>query len=137
MCDAKPGLRCWADTSKRSTSLETKAENVDASIKEVRNELSAAAKNSDFSQYSKLKRRESALKQRSEKMRTAIRHNQRDMDSTKTGQKQLDELIANAEDDHELESYMIRKKTSMALRFQRSTAVEELNASQKPLLRVA
>jgi chromosome segregation ATPase len=106
-------------------------------LKAKRSELKSTAKAGDLIRYDKLRKEEEKLIVRVNNLRREIRHNQRDIDGTKTGMKVLDEQIASSDDNKAMKELESRKSQAEALRMSRSHALSVITSERKPLLRIA
>ena len=137
MCQIAPGPRCWSDSNATAQSLNRRLATTEKALKAKRSELKATAKAGDLIRYDKLRKDEEKLVVRVNNIRREIRHNQRDIDGTKTGIRVLDEQIAQCDDAKELKELEARKAQAEALRMSRSHALESIQTDRKPLLRIA
>lgn len=137
MCQAAPGPRCWSDSKKKDTSLTSRLTKAEEALTTNRTEARKAARGGDLTAFAKLRKEEEKLVVKVNNLRTDVRHNQRDMDGTKTGMRKLDEQIALCETEQERSELLQRKQNAEAARFARSHALETLQSKRKPLLRIA
>lgn len=135
MC--KKGSRCWSDTSARKASLEKRLSKSRASLKAVRAQKTQASNAGDFTAFAKHRKQEETLISRVATVTTELRHNQRDMDGTKTGRKQLETQLAQASTLKERNELQNRIAAAEALRFARQYAYEQETSPRIPLLRIA
>jgi predicted nucleic acid-binding Zn-ribbon protein len=135
MC--KKGSRCWSDTSARKVSLDNRVTKAKASLKTVRANKTKASKEGNFNAFSKFRKQEETLVSRVESLNKEIRHNQRDMDGTKTGRNQVEEQLAHVSDPKERKELEGRLAAASALRFARQYAYEQDVNPRIPLLRIA
>jgi predicted nucleic acid-binding Zn-ribbon protein len=135
MC--KKGSRCWSDTSARKVSLDNRVTKAKAKLKTCRVNKTKASKAGDFNAYAKFRKQEEVLLSRVENLNKEIRHNQRDMDGTKTGRNQLEEQLARVTDPKERKELEGRLAAAAALRFARQYAYEQEVNPRVPLLRIA
>lgn len=131
------GSRCWSDTKARHVSLENRMSKTIKSLKSVQENQTKASKAGDFTAYSKHRKQAEALSSRVENLNTQLRHNQRDMDGTKTGRKKLEAEIAQTGDPAERDKLTNRIAAADALRFAREYAYEQETNPRTPLLRIA
>lgn len=135
MC--RKGSRCWSDTSARKESLDNRVTKAKGKLKTVRANKTKASKAGDFNAYSKFRKQEELLSSRVEKLNTEVRHNQRDMDGTKTGRNMLEAQLAQVTDPKERKELEGRLAAASALRFAREYAYEQEVNPRVPLLRIA
>lgn len=135
MC--RKGSRCWSDTSARKVSLDNRVMKAKTKLKNVRSNKTKASKAGDFNAYSKFRKQEELLSSRVEKLTTEVRHNQRDMDGTKTGRNMLETQLAQVADVKERKELEGRLAAASALRFAREYAYEQEINPRIPLLRIA
>lgn len=135
MC--RKGSRCWSDTSARKESLDNRVMTAKTKLKNVRSNKTKASKAGDFNAYSKFRKQEELLSSRVEKLNTEIRHNQRDMDGTKTGRNILEAQLAEVTNPKERKELESRLAAASALRFAREYAYEQEVHPRVPLLRIA
>lgn len=135
MC--RKGSRCWSDTSARKASLDNRVMKAKAKLKTVRSNKTKASQAGDFNAYSKFRKQEELLSSRVEKLTTEVRHNQRDMDGTKTGRNMLETQLAQTGPSKERRELENRLAAASALRFAREYAYEQEVNPRIPLLRIA
>lgn len=135
MC--KKGSRCFSDTNARKVSLEKRVAKNKAELKSVRANKTKASNAGNFTAFSKFRKQEEALLSRAEKLNKELRHNQRDLDGTKTGRAQLEEQLAQTTDVRERKELQTRLAAAAALRFARQYAYEQEVNPRVPLLRIA
>lgn len=131
------GSRCWSDTKAKHVSLEKRMQKAKSSLKSVRDSITNASKAGDFTAYSKLRKQEESVTSRIQNLNTQLRHNQRDMDGTKTGRKKLEAQIAQTGDAKERKQLTDRLAAAEALRFAREYAYQQEANPRTPLLRIA
>lgn len=135
MCQAAPGPRCWADTSKAHKKLQTRLEKAQSDLDAVRKKMNAAASAGSYGDFEKLRNEEESMVVKVNNLRTAFVHNQRDMDGTKTGLRMLEEQISTADSDIERKGLEDRLKQAAAMRVLRDHAPQRM--ADAPLLRIA
>lgn len=131
------GSRCWSDTKAKHVSLENRVRKSMESLKSVQENQTKASKAGDFTAYSKYRKQGEALSSRIENLNTQLRHNQRDMDGTKTGRRKLEAQIAQTGDPKERDKLTNRIAAAEALRFAREYAYQQETNPRTPLLRIA
>jgi hypothetical protein len=137
MCQISPGPRCWSDSNATARSLTKRLTRAEKDLEANRSAAKNAAGAQDFARFARLRKAEEKLVVKVNDLRREVRHNQRDIDGTKTGLRNLDAMIAtcdNADHVRELEN---RKAQAEALRFQRAHALETKTANRLPVLRIA
>lgn len=137
MCQAAPGPRCWSDSAKTGKSLTKRLMTAETALESNRSKATEAAKAGDLAAYDKLHKEQEKLVVRVNNLRAAVRHNQRDIDGTKTGVRNLEEQIALSDDSNDLKELQDRKAQAEALRMSRAHALQTLQSGRKPLLRIA
>jgi hypothetical protein len=137
MCQAKPGPRCWSDSKKKDASLTGRLTTAEKALTTNRTKAREAAQGGDLTAFARLRKEEEKLVVKVNNLRTEVRHNQRDMDGTKTGLRKIDEQIALCENEKERTELLQRKQHAEAARFARSHALETIQSNRKPLLRIA
>ena len=135
MC--KKGSRCWSDTSAKKVSLDNRAKKVKTQLKTIRANKTKASNSGDFNAFSKFRKQEEALRSRLDGLNKEIRHNQRDMDGTKTGRVKLEEQLSQTTDPKQRKELENRLSSAAALRFARQYAYEQEQNPRVPLLRIA
>lgn len=136
MCQADPGPRCYADSSKRLSRVEQKLERVSVSLAACNADMSAAASKKDFTGYAKAKKRADGFKAQAFDLQRKVLYIQRDVDGTKTGARMLRESMATASSAEELRALQNREKAAGALRYGRTHALNRIQSGYKPLMRI-
>lgn len=136
MCQADPGPRCYADSSKRLARTEVKLTRVSASLASCNAEMTAAASKKDFTGYAKAKKRADGFKAQVADLEHKVLSIQRDVDGTKTGARLLKEAMANATSNEELRSLQNREKAAGSRRLGRTHALYRIQSDYKPLMRI-
>jgi hypothetical protein len=131
------GSRCYSDTKAKQVSLENRVKKARTSLKAVRASKNKASGAGDFNAFSKFRKQEEALLSRVENLNTQMRHNQRDIDGTKTGRKQLEAQLSQTGDPKARKDLTDRLAAAEALRFAREYAYEQETNPRVPLLRIA
>lgn len=135
MCQASPGPRCFNDSNKRMVKLQSKLSNYETELNSARKELIRVAKTQDFTGFSKIRGKVNVLEGKVNKYQTEIRHTQRDIDSTLSGRKVLEEAMKQARTKSELDALEVRRRTSDALRFNREHALDLKKSGFVPPIR--
>jgi len=137
MCQAAPGPRCYADTSKvlrtRAQKLEVKKTKLAAAIA-LQNK---AASSKDFTGYARQLKAVEALTKDVKELETIRRYDRRDAYGTKTGAARLDAKIKNASDNKEYDYFRNLKIQAEALRFSRTHALERKQSGYVPAIRLS
>lgn len=134
MCQAAPGPRCYADSSRKIHSLESRYNNAQKALKQAETDLNKA---STYKDYEKTRLRVGEAKTVVKEIETKLRHAQRDLDSTKTGARLLEEARKNATSTRELAVLENRRKAAEAKLFARKTALELKLAGRPPMIKFA
>jgi len=137
MCQALPGPRCFNDSSKKLTKQNAKLNKAESELSGAQNKLAAAARKSDFNGYAKLRKEVSVKESRVNELRTHCRHTQRDVDSTLTGRKEIEQAMNTATTKREIKELDIRRRTAEALRFNREHALALKERGYVPAIRFA
>jgi uncharacterized protein with PIN domain len=137
MCQAKPGPRCWSDSNATAKSLNARLKAAEEKLKAARAESQAAAAEGSLTRFGRLRKAEEKLVVKVNNLRREIRHNQRDLDGTKTGLKNLEAAVAVCEDSDEMKELENRKSQAEQLRMSRAHALETLTSDRRPVLRIA
>jgi chromosome segregation ATPase len=137
MCQVSPGPRCWSDSNATARSLQQRLKTAEGKLTSVRSEKNKAASDGDLTRFGKFRKEEEKLVVRVNDLRRDVRHNQRDIDGTKTGLRKLDEAIAVCEDPKQLRELEARRAQAEAIRVARSHALATLTSGVRPMLRIA
>lgn len=135
MCDV--GSRCFSDSCKTAVSLQKKLDTTVSKLTDTQERILSASSKGNFGAYSKARKLEGDLIAKKELLIAEIRHNQRDIDGTKTGAGNLEKEIAVANSDKEVAGLLLRQRTASAMRFARKHAAEVNASGYVPMLRVA
>jgi hypothetical protein len=138
MCQAG-GVRCYNDSSKKLTKITEKLTKANSELAAAQKMLSAAAKGNkpDFNTYAKIRKTTGVLEKKIEVLKTDLRYTQRDVDSTLTGRKLIEEEIKNASSSSELDTLDIRRRTAEGIRYNRSHAFDLKKSGYVPAIRFA
>lgn len=129
MCQAFPGPRCYADSSKQLAATTAKLERARTAQVTYGQRMDAAADAKNFSDYAKAKKRYEASKVTITDLEKKASYIQRDVDGTKTGAKQLKEAMAAATSPAELRVLQHRERAAAGLRYGREKALYRKNNS--------
>ena len=136
MCQ-KNGIRCYNDSHKKVVKLTQKLGVAETNLKVAKNQLASAARKSDFNAFSKVRKNVTACEEKVATLTTAIRHTQRDVDSTLTGRRELEAAMAKAETKAEMDALDVRRRTGEAVRFTREHALSLTERNYVPPIRFA
>lgn len=137
MCQPSPGPRCFKDSSVKLSKLQDKAATISARNAEVEAKLTDARKSGNAREVQRLSTALHEGKQREESLNTQIRHTQRDVDGTRTGQRALQQEIEETADSTKVRELQARLSASEALRFARKHALELATSGRPPMIRIA
>lgn len=135
MC--QKGSRCYSDTKARKQSLEKRVSKNKTNLKSIRANKVKASNAGDFNAFAKFRKQEEVALSRLSSLKKELRHNQRDMDGTKTGRRELEAKLADTSDAKERQELKNRIASAEALRFARQYAYEQETNPRVPLLRIA
>lgn len=136
MCQPSPGPRCFKDSSMKLSKLQDKAATVSARNAEVEAKLSDARKSGNAREVQRLSATLHEGKQREESLTTQIRHTQRDVDGTRTGQRVLRDELEETTDPKVARELQARLSAAEALRFARKHALELATSERLPMIRL-
>lgn len=135
MCQLSPGPRCHNDSIKKLDKLKVKLVDAETALQGAHANLSAAERSKDFNLYSKSRKAVSALEVKVEGLISEVRYTQRDVDSTLTGRKHLDEAVTKATTKSELKELDIRRRTGESIRYAREHALQLKQSGYVPAIR--
>lgn len=136
MCQAKPGPRCYADSSKRLKTLSARVSKAEQKLDAARTAMTEAGRREDFAAYAKAKKAAETAEKAVAPLRAELRHTQRDVDSTKTGRRHLDEKIQSATSKTELTALENRKAAGEILYAWRENALSHAQDGYQPVIRL-
>lgn len=136
MCQPAPGPRCWKDTSARHAKLEARLSKAETEFSASNEALSDATEKMDYTKYEKARTRNNTLNEKVRNLRAEVSLNRRDMDGTRTGQKKLEEAIAETTSPIERKVLQQRMRTGAALAESRKRALELKRSNHVPLFRI-
>lgn len=136
MCQPSPGPRCFKDSSVKLSKLQDKAATISARNAEVQAKLDDARKSGNAREVQKLSTTLKEGTARYEDLEKQIRHTQRDVDGTRTGQRALKEQLEEAGNTPEARELIARLHAAEALRFARTHALELANSGRPPMIRI-
>jgi chromosome segregation ATPase len=134
MCYESPGPRCYNDSNKKLIRLTAKLDLTAKEIKQAEKLLSEHASKNNYNGYEKVRRTLNSLKARHESLETEVRYVQRDLDSTKTGMKKLEQEIAQATTKSAIKKLDDRRRAAKGLRYQREHALELKKSGATPVI---
>ncbi len=134
MCYESPGPRCYNDSNKTLIKKQAKLDHIKSEIRDAEKLLEDAAKKSNFTEFAKLRKTINVLNAKKFELETDIRYTQRDVDSTKTGMKMLDDQMAEATSKSELKVLDNRRKAAQGLRYAREHALQLKKSGLVPVI---
>lgn len=137
MCQAKPGPRCYADSSKRLKTLAARVETAEGKRDAAVSKMKDASRARDLVAFSKARREKERAEKALKPLRDELRHTQRDVDSTKTGRRELDDQILEASSKDELKTLENRKAAAELLYAWRENALQIKQEGYQPVIRIA
>lgn len=137
MCQPSPGPRCFKDSSVKLSRLQDKASLLRSRNAEVASKLGEARKAGNAREVSRLSAALHDGEQRVNGLETQIRHTQRDVDGTRTGQRALQSELEATDDAVKAKEIQARLSASEALRVARKHALDIATSGRPPMIRIA
>lgn len=137
MCQAKPGPRCYADSSKKLNTLAARVTAAEEKRDAAKKSMLTASRNKDLTAFSKARREHDRAEKALVPLKDEFRHTQRDVDSTKTGKRLLEAQMLEASSKTELSALENRKAASELLHSWRVTAAGYVADGYQPAIRFA
>lgn len=134
MCYESPGPRCFNDSNKKLIKIQAKLERVERDNETANKLLASHAQDGNYAEFARVRKTISTLESRKRDFEVEIRYVQRDVDSTMTGMKKLEEDMKQANTKSEIVSLDNRRRAAQGLRYQRDHALKIKKSGAPPAI---